>query len=91
MLTVAEKRDYKGVRLPQEFGDKLDKLAHWLYENGFQSFPNFSGALAFVLKRADKLGLLDPPDIKSSMDKAVTGLDVAVANSKAAHAQKPKK
>jgi hypothetical protein len=91
MNSLAEKRDYKGIRIPQEFGDKLQKLAEWLYENGFQSFPNYSGAMSFVLRRADKLGLLDPPKLSSDMDKALTGLDVAISNAKASTAQKPKK
>lgn len=91
MLTMTEKRRQSGFRLPKEYGDKIEKLAHWLYEAGFQSFPNFSGALAFVLKRADKLGLLDPPKLSSDMDNAIMGLDVAISNAKASQAQKPKK
>lgn len=91
MLTVADKRDYKGARLPAELGEKIEKLAAWLHSNGYQSFPNFSGALVFVLRKADKLGLLDPPNITSDTDKAITGVDVAISNAKSALAQKPKK
>ena len=60
---MPEKRRYKASRLPAELAAKVDKLAAWLYENGFQSYENYSAALVFALRRADKAGLLDPPDL----------------------------
>lgn len=91
MFTMADKREFKGARLPSDLTQKVELVAKWLMERGFQSRENFSEALAFILRRAEKAGLLDPPTLDDSFDKALTGLEVANDRAKSAIAQKPKK
>ena len=58
---MTRKTQQKGVGIPADLLEKFDRLSRWLVENGFQPSENFSATMIYVLRRADRAGLLDPP------------------------------
>jgi hypothetical protein len=58
---MARKSNQKTVGFPDDLLEKIESVAKWLADEGYQSRENFSEAVLYILRSADKLGLLNPP------------------------------
>lgn len=58
---VAEKSEYKGVRLPPELVERIQQLADFMHAEGLSVRSSWSEALQIILRQAEKTGLMDIP------------------------------
>ncbi len=76
---VAEERKHRNVRLPVEQMQAIQRLAEWRHRAGVDDQPNWTAALAFVIRHFEVCGGFENP--QQAMAKVM----------EAAGTEKPKK